>query len=82
MRRLLTGLLSFGLLVCASAAWAQSDGNLPATRAPSLQHEEASISQWLMRQECGARQRILRPDEALANDRGHRAMRASRSRHA
>ncbi|MDD2917471.1 MucB/RseB C-terminal domain-containing protein [Rhodoferax sp.] len=56
MRRLLTGVLSLGLLVCANAAWAQSAGNLAANRAQSP-HEGASISHWLLRLHDAARSR-------------------------
>lgn len=57
MRRLLPGVLSFGLLVCAGAAWAQSAGNLPANTAQSIAPEEAPISHWLMRLHDAARSR-------------------------
>lgn len=57
MRRLLPGWLSLGLLVCASAAWAQSAGNLSASSAQPIQHQEASISHWLMRLHDAARSR-------------------------
>lgn len=57
MRRLLPGVLSFGLLVCAGAAWAQSAGDLPANTAQSIPPEEAPISHWLMRLHDAARSR-------------------------
>lgn len=57
MRRFLPGGLSLGLLVCAGAAWAQGAGNLSASSAPAIQHQEASISHWLMRLHDAARSR-------------------------
>jgi len=49
-------LLSLGLLVCASAAWAQNTSKAPASQAPSF-HESASIGHWLMRLHDAARSR-------------------------
>jgi len=57
LRRLLQAWLSLGLLVGASAGWAQSAGNPPVSSAPISQHQEASIRQWLMRLHDAARSR-------------------------